>query len=447
MRENVKRSEYFGYFGYGFGECISFGLVGSFSLYFFTDIVRLTAFAASMIFLIARVWDAVNDPLLASIIDKKHKVGREKFVPLLKSVPIIMALVTLLLFTSFAQMTYTMKLIYCFVFYIIWGMVYTVSDVAFWSASTVISEDSQERTKLITAANIGVFAGIGFAGAAVPIISSQFNAFAPNITAMLTVLIMVVCLLLPFTLIGSRQLKERVFATSSEKVTFKKIFENLKSNKPLRFILAIYFLNFTMNIVQGVAIYFFKYNLGSEALFATYSLMTTFAAAGFLILPILTARFKKKNILLTILTLDVVLRVIFFIIGYQNVALTTLILGVLFAIYAITAPILSIMIAETVEYSEYQTGVRAEAVTFSGQTFAGKFSVAIAGALSGFLLSFINYQAGVSVQSEQTLLGLFIIVSILPAIASIARITILLFHKYDEDEHAIIVEKLAAKRS
>ncbi len=443
--DKVKKSEYLGYFSYGFGECISFGLVGSFSLYFFTDIVGLTAFAASMIFLIARVWDAVNDPLLASIIDKKHKVGKEKFVPVLKLVPILMALVTILLFTTFPSTSYMFKLIYCFVFYIVWGMVYTVSDVSFWSASTVISSDSQERTKLITAANIGVFAGIGFAGAAVPIISSKFSHMAPNINAMLTVTLMVVFLLLPFTLIGSRQLKERVIAKTGEKITFKKIAQNLKSNKPLRFILVIYFLNFAMNIVQGIAIYFFKYNLGSESLFATYSLMTTFAAAGFLILPVLTARFKKKNILYTILLIDIVLRVAFFAIGYQNVALTTIILGVLFAIYAITAPILSIMIAETVEYSEYQTGVRAEAVTFSGQTFAGKFSVAIAGALSGLLLTVISYQAGNPTQTDETLFGLFFIVSLLPAFASALRIIILYFHKYDEEQHQIILEKLAEK--
>lgn len=445
MIDKVKKNEYIGYFGYGFGECISFGLVGSFSLYFFTDIVGLTAFAASMIFLVARIWDAVNDPLLASIIDKKHKVGAEKFVPLLKFIPFIMALVTLLLFVTFPEASYMFKLIYCFIFYILWGMVYTVSDVSFWSASTVISSDSQERTKLITAANIGVFAGIGFAGAAVPIISSQFNNFAPNITTIFTVAIMMVFILLPFTLAGSRQLKERVMSTSTEKVTFKKIAENLKSNKPLRFILVIYFLNFAMNIVQGVAIYFFKYNLGSESLFATYSLMTTFAALGFLILPVLTSKFKKRNILFVILSLDVVLRVMFFFVGYQNVMLTTIILGVLFAIYAITAPILSIMIAETVEYSEYKTGVRAEAVTFSGQTFAGKFSVAIAGALSGLLLTMINYQSAVEVQTDETLFGLFFIVSLLPALASILRMVVLYFHKYDEDEHQKVLAKLASQ--
>ncbi len=440
--DKVKQKEYLGYFGYGFGQCVSFGVVGSFSLYYFTDIVGLTAFMASMIFLISRVWDAVNDPMLASIIDKSHKEGKPKFIPFLKIMPIAMAIVTILLFTNFANMPYTFKAIYCFAFYMLWGMIYTVSDVSFWSVSTVISEDSQERTKLITAANIGVFAGIGFAGALVPWVSEMLGGFGGSTNIFLTVTFAMVVFLLPFTILGTRQLKERVQPPKTEKITFKKIFENLKMNKPLRFILIIYFLNIGMNVVQTLAIYFFTANLGNVNLFATYSLMTTFAALGFFILPTLTNKFKKRNILFTLLALDSVLRLGFFFYGYDNAWLTTIILGVLFAIYAITAPILSVMIAETIEYAQYHTGIRAEAVTFSGQTFSGKLSVALAGTLAGILLTVIQYNPDLATQSDYTLQGLFIIMSLLPAVFSVLRMIVLVFLKYDEEDHAEIVEKL-----
>ncbi len=440
--DKVKKNEYLGYFGFGFGQCISFGIVGSFSLFFFTDIVGLTAITASMIFLIARVWDAVNDPMLASFIDKNHVAGKPKFLPYLKWTPFVMAIVTLLLFTNFEGASMTFKTIYCFIFYILWGMVYTVSDVSFWSASTVISDDSQERTKLITAANIGVFAGIGFAGALVPWVSNLFTNVSPSLNAFFTVLFAMALVLLPFTLVGSRQLKERVESAPSEKITIKQIIKNLKTNKPLRFILAVYFLNIGMNIVQGLAIYFFKYNLNSENLFGTYSLLTTFAALGFLILPALTKKFKKRDILFVLLSLDVVLRIGFFFIGYESAIFTTIILGILFAIYAITAPILSVMIAETIEYTEYHTGVRTEAVTFSGQTFSGKLSVALAGTFSGFLLTVVGYQAGAATQTDATLTGLFIIMSLLPALFSILRMIVLFFNKYDEQQHEEILEKL-----
>ncbi len=75
----VTRREYLGYFSYGFGQCFSYGLLGSFILFFYTDILGISALAASTIFLIARVWDAVNDPMVAGFMDtRRTKSGKFK---------------------------------------------------------------------------------------------------------------------------------------------------------------------------------------------------------------------------------------------------------------------------------------------------------------------------------------------------------------------------------
>ena len=69
MTMKIPSRELWSYFGYGLGQCFSFGLVGSFINYFYTDVLGISALAASTIFLIARAWDAVHDPLFASIMD------------------------------------------------------------------------------------------------------------------------------------------------------------------------------------------------------------------------------------------------------------------------------------------------------------------------------------------------------------------------------------------
>ncbi|MCV5224974.1 MFS transporter, partial [Escherichia coli] len=69
LQNKLTNKELMSYFGYGVGQCFSFGLVGSFILYFYTDILGISPIAASTIFLIARVWDAVNDPLIAGYMD------------------------------------------------------------------------------------------------------------------------------------------------------------------------------------------------------------------------------------------------------------------------------------------------------------------------------------------------------------------------------------------
>ncbi|WP_251546927.1 MFS transporter [Limosilactobacillus caecicola] len=88
---------------------------------------------------------------------------------------------------------------------------------------------------------------------------------------------------------------------------------------------------------------------------------------------------------------------------------------------------------ETVEYSEVKTGNRCEAVVLGGQTFASKLAIAVAGATTGLTLSLIGYQPNVT-QSSTTLTGIFVIISIIPAVASLLRLLVLMKYDYTEDE-------------
>src|SRR4051812_14901308 len=86
--EKISTKEYLAYFSYGFGQCFSFGLVGTFILFFYTDILGISAVAASIIFLVARIWDAVIDPVVAGFMDTRRTKhgkfrGYMKFTPIL----------------------------------------------------------------------------------------------------------------------------------------------------------------------------------------------------------------------------------------------------------------------------------------------------------------------------------------------------------------------------
>lgn len=446
-KEKVSLKEYIGYFFYGFGQCLSFGVVGTFLLIFYTDVFKISALAASAIFFIARVWDAINDPLLAAFIDKNQKPEKDKFRPLLLIMPFFIAITTAALFFNF-EASNAVKITYALITYLLWGMIYTVSDVSFWSISTVISSISQQRTKLITMGNLGVFGGIGLAGALLPFAKNQLQKWFSidiNMQYVLGVVLIMFLMTVPFSILGSKVLKERVKPKDTGKMTFKQVFEVLKSNKPLRIILIIYFLNIFMNIVQGMAPFFFKWNLQSEDLFQLYSILTVFSAIGFLIIPYFTKRFSKVSILKTILVIDILLRLIFYFVGYEYSGFTVGVMAVLFFLYGMTAPILSVMIADTIEYAEYKTGKRAEALIFSGQTFAGKLSVALAGTLSGLILAFIHYNPELKVQTNQTLKAFFIIIVLLPCVGSIARLLLLSFYKYREKHHEIILNRLSRR--
>ncbi len=440
----VSRREYLGYFSYGFGQCFSYGLLGSFILFFYTDILGISALAASTIFLIARVWDAVNDPMVAGFMDtRRTKSG--KFKGYLKFAPLFVVISTILCFFS-PDLAIQWKVLYAAITYILWGTVYTVSDIPFWSVSAVITNDPQTRTSLVTAANLGVFAGIGMVGSLVPLLVGLFGQESlADGYFMAVILIMIAGY--AFMMFGATTIRERVEPSAGEKVTMKDVFRNLLVNRHLFKMLAIFFLNLFMNIVNGIILYFFIYNMGNEGLMSIYGLMGTFAALGFFLIPNLTKKFRKKDLLAGIIVLDIVVRIVFFMTGYENVPMLLVMLMLTQLFHASLGPVMSSMIAETIEYSEVKTGRRCEAITFSGQTFMGKLSAAIAGSLTGLILIAIGYMPEAAVQSPGTLNGLFMVVSLLPVAGGLIRLVILRYYTYTEEAYRKDLAVLAQRRS
>lgn len=440
----VSRREYLGYFSYGFGQCFSYGLLGSFILFFYTDILGISALAASTIFLIARVWDAVNDPMVAGFMDtRRTKSG--KFKGYLKFAPLFVVISTILCFFS-PDLAIQWKVLYAAITYILWGTVYTVSDIPFWSVSAVITNDPQTRTSLVTAANLGVFAGIGMVGSLVPLLVGLFGQESLADGYFIAVILIMIAGY-AFMMFGATTIRERVEPSAGEKVTMKDVFRNLLVNRHLFKMLAIFFLNLFMNIVNGIILYFFIYNMGNEGLMSIYGLMGTFAALGFFLIPNLTKKFRKKDLLAGIIVLDIVVRIVFFMTGYENVPMLLVMLMLTQLFHASLGPVMSSMIAETIEYSEVKTGRRCEAITFSGQTFMGKLSAAIAGSLTGLILIAIGYVPEAAVQSPGTLNGLFMVVSLLPVAGGLIRLVILRYYTYTEEAYRKELAVLAQRRS
>ena len=132
---------------------MSWYMVNNYLTLFYTDIVGLTASAISLIMLIARVWDAINDPMMGSIADRTNtKWGR--FRPYLYFAPPVLAIFNILTFTVW-PMTGTAKAAACLVCYIGTGMAYTAASIAYQALQNVIAIDSQVRMNLATARGIG----------------------------------------------------------------------------------------------------------------------------------------------------------------------------------------------------------------------------------------------------------------------------------------------------
>lgn len=438
----IPQKELWSYFGYGVGQCFSFGLVGSFINYFYTDVMGISALAASTIFLIARVWDAVHDPLIASVMDTLNsRFGKFRHFLLIASL-----LITVMTLASFYNIDAPMstKIIYAGVTYILWGTLYAISDIPFWSISSVMSSEPRERTKAVTAAVLGVNAGCACANIFFPRLTKFFAPYSTDHGYFMAVLVMMVVGML-LMLNGFFNVKERV-PPSMEKVTMRDTFRNLWQNKPLFIVLCAFFACVLHNIANGIYIYFFIYNMADASLQAAIGIMGILAALACLVAPVLTRRYKKRTLFMALCALDIVVRVILWFCGYQSLILLFSLLGLSTLFVMMSNLFVSAMIVDTIEYAEYHTHKRCAAITFSGQTFTGKMSVAVGGGLIGVYLTLIDYVPQAATQSESVLNGLFFGISLLPAIGSLVRMIIMYFFDFTEDKHAEISRLLAERR-
>lgn len=170
------------------------------------------------------------------------------------------------------------------------------------------------------------------------------------------------------------------------------------------------------------------------------------AAVVCLIAPMLTRKMQKRQLFMLLCGLDVAVRVVMWFAGYQHAALLFILLGLSTVFVMMTNILTSSMIADTIEYAEYHTNKRCAAITFSGQTFTGKMSVAVGGGLIGVFLTIVGYVPQAQIQSDSVLSGLFFGICLLPAFGSLIRLGCMSRFTFTEEKHAEICRLLAARR-
>lgn len=148
--------------GYAFGDMggvLTFSLVSSFLTMFYTDILHFTSTSIMMLMLVARIWDAVNDPLWGAFIDSRKPTRFGRFRPYILGASLPLALSAFMMFLKIPGLTNTQYLIFAYVTYIFYGMMYTGVNIPYGSLASVITSDEIERSSLSMWRSVG--AGLG----------------------------------------------------------------------------------------------------------------------------------------------------------------------------------------------------------------------------------------------------------------------------------------------
>ena len=407
------------------GQNLIYFLVYQFLMLFYTDVVGITAGAVGTMFLIARIFDAVNDPIMGIIVDKTNLEGG-KFIPWIKLVIFLMPLTTVILFIKVGGGGIN-SLIYAYITYLIWGIIYTISDVPIFALATVMTHNSNERVTLISIGRIG--AGLGSV-----IISLFFMTLLSKIAWTGTVLLLATLALLsmlPLRYLG----RERYVYQQKEVLSLKKIFSFVLNNKYLLIFYGAIIMASLTNTSTVSINYFAIYNLGNESYISTLTIanMIPMLLVPF-VLPPLIKRYGKKKIFIMAFIVAILSSLVFYLIGYSNIVwvhLFTTIKG----IAQVPTFMIGLFTVDCIEYGTYTTNERAEGISFSLQTFTAKLSAAVAGAISGFVLERVGYEAGV-IQTPQTLNGIWNMYVLYPIFGAVIAI-IIMWRYYDLTEKQV----------
>lgn len=417
ISELTTKVERFSYAGYFLGQNIFYTLITTYLALYYTDYFGISAVAVGILFFVARVWDAINDPIMGVIVDKAKLKGG-KFKPWVNIGIFSMPISTILIFVQFDGSMHT-KILYAYLTYILWDMLYTMSDVPIYALSTVISKDINDRVKVISLGRIMAFIGTLLATVAtIPII--QKLGWTPGV--------IVLCAFGMLTMIPVKRFThERVKDTSPESPSFKELVSFLIHNKYiLIFNCALIICSLTNTLMPSLS-YFVKYNLGNESLISIVMLVAMLPSLLIpIMMPRLVKRFGKKPILLTAVAFFIVTSIISYFIGYHNFVAVLIITALRGLGYSVPSILTGMFTVDCVEYGAYQSGHRSEGITFSAQTFTAKITSALQGATGSFLLAYFGYKAN-QAQNPETLEGIFKMFTIIPVIGFVLMFVIIFF--------------------
>lgn len=441
--------------GYGLGDTASnfvFHTINVFLFYYYTDVIGLGAAAVGTLFLVARLFDTVTDPLMGTLADRT-KTRWGKYRPYLVGLAVPFGVMGYLLFAVPAGDP-SSQLKYAYTTYILMMLVYTAINIPYSALLGVITPNSAERTSVSSYRFVCAFGGqLLIVAAARPLVAHFGEGDEANGYRMTMAIFAIVAVALFWiTFISTR---ERVQPPANQKADLKKEIGLLIRNRPwvIMFIAGIFTLA-NVAIRGAVTLHYFKYYVQDDgsAWIGPFDVTTVFMTSGTLALIAGVActswftRFAGKRTLMIWLSLANALAMAsFFFIPSTSLGLMLFINIVGTFIVGPTPALVWAMFADVADYGEWKQGHRSTALVFSAAQFAQKLGLTIGGGLAGWMLAWFGFIANTD-QSTQSLLGIRLMFTLVPAAFAIASVVAIWFYPLHDDEVKQMEQELAARQ-
>ena len=397
--------------GYAFGDfgCAAFfAFVSSYLMVFYTDVLGVSAAAVGTLFVVARFWDAINDPIMGVLLDKAQATKHGKFRPYVIRFGLPMVIVGILAFTAIPGLPDNLKLPYAYVTYILYGMLYTAVNIPYGSLASVMTNDSNERTALSTFRNLGSMLANILVMVLVPkiIFNAQGEVTAEGfiICAVILAIISTVSFFFNFRLTRERIVHK---TTNSKKGIIETVGLLFRNRAFLGVAIASFLMLGGTFTLSSLNVYIFK----------DYFKATNFTALGGMIgmvasvvvIPFAGAivrKLGKKESAVLGSTFAASMYIVMLFIPNLTVSIF-LVLSFLAGLGSgLVNTIIWALVSDVIDYQEYTTGERNEGTVYSSYSLARKLGQVISGGMGGFALSLLGYQSGATVQAESIGIGI-----------------------------------------
>ena len=428
--------------GYGVGDLginLYFIAAMTYLPFFYTDVFGLSAAVATGVFLVARIIDAVTDPMMGMIAERtKSKWGRLR--PHIRYGALPLGLIAILTFTT-PDLSEGGKIWWAYGTYILFGIAYTVVSIPYSALTASLTADHRERTVLSTVRMAFAFAGGYIVSVGMLPFVGLFATPEEGFRLALILFAIVATVLLWLTVANT---EERVTPPASQKLTFSDSFKAVFANPPLLVVIVLFtcgMLSFTIR--QSVTLYYFKYNLGREDLIALFFGITLpVMFIGLLAVPKLAARFGKAGGIIVGAIVTMIGSIGLYFTPYDAVEMI-FVWGCVVALGGTPIAVLGwAMIPDTVEYAQWRMGLRPDGPIFAFASFFQKLAKALGGAGVLGVMALAGYAANVE-QSELSLRAIHSLMTLAPIGIMIVMIVAARAYRLDEAAHQKIVKKLS----
>lgn len=412
-----------GYMLGDFGNSLLFNFIGSYLLVFYTDAFGISAAAVGTLMALSRVWDAINDPMMGVIVDKRKRTKDGKFRPYLKYMGIPLGIFTILTFLVIPNMPQGMKLPYAYITYIGFGMAYTAINIPYGSLASVMTNDPVQRTELSTWRNLAATFSMIILMILTPKLvfdaSGSVSVKGFLIASVLYAVIANIAYRCSYSMTTERIVVE--VKENAPKSNFGETLKTLCTNRALIGLILSSLGSLTaMFIPNALNAYLFKDYFQQPGLLSIAGLLPM--VGTFAVLPFaskLVAKFGKKNVATYSGILSIVPYAILVFFPSKNVWMYLGLITISGFGLALYNMLVWALVGDVVDYQEYLSGKREEGTVYAAYSLARKLVQAIVGSIGGFALAAIGYQSGAATQTPEVAESIRTIITVVPLIGFI----------------------------